>query len=258
LLNGRNDSATLSYWIYFDNSDLSADEISYFEVESPEGYWWKFEDPEAIDYFFYGEDKCIGGWYMNYNDYIYSNGSVLEIGPHIFTIMLKNGNSDSYTFNIPAPGSDIDGSITHVFTEDYIYADTAASNFAALPLRADISQAIFDSENSRLTIDFSIDDEIVANGYLWIYNSSGDPIGNTDIFIDYENNTHAAYLNSGAGLYNDGTLNSLIINNSDITIYDGFSFADVAELHIVLTDGFQYPGQIAYDCRSISEVFVVQ
>jgi len=98
---------------------------------------------------------------------------------------------------------------------------------------------------SDITIQFQVVDSRVYNGVIWFYDDSAEYITWSGWFKNK--------VNEGAGLYNDGTTNTLQIQSSDLELGD-FSFDDIKGFHVILTDGAQYaPDETEYDHRSVSQ-----
>ena len=155
------------------------------------------------------------------------SGWEIEVG-------LSNGYSDIAEAEYAPPGTAaVDPSVVAVYAVDYS-GDT--SNMAPMVSRAAITGATNDGTN--LTIDFSVNDSVVYNCWLWLYDAGGDYIGRSEFGVDWESGTtNASVLNSGP------------LDTSGATVPLG----SISEVNVILSDGGQYNAHYAWDYRSVSD-----
>jgi hypothetical protein len=248
-------SANINFWISFEESELTAEYIESVSILAPNDRSWVYDEPEAIDARFDPDSGVFGGWQRLYSPYYQSNGSVLALGDYVFEITYTSGVIVSETLTVPAPGSTTTNSMSYFYTEDYIGASSPPSGYIALPKRAEISSAIFDTVNSEIDISFSVDDSNIYNCSIWFYNSAGTYVGGVDWFRDFSTGILSSMINNSSELYTDGTTNNIAVPYTEINFLSDYSSSNIFSMHIVLSDGKQYVSSTVsgYDTRSVSE-----
>jgi hypothetical protein len=236
------------FFIYYTGSEITALNLQSVEMNHIySGRTWNFNlDPSNIDI----TNHCIGVFPNRfYSSYLSSNGSVFPIGPFLFTIILTNGNECTFTFDAPAPGSLTSNSKQFIFNEDY--SGTIDSNYIQTIKKATIGTRTKDA--SSIQINFTINDPLFYNGFIWFYDNSNTYIGKTSYFRIIGTGALSTIINGGSTLYTDGNNNVVNLQSSNITFFSGYSFSQITKFAIVLTDGAQYAGtNHTYDCRSIT------
>ena len=233
--------------IIFENKNLTAGDIQKIEITNPTGGIWDFEGSEIPDRF----DESSSTFHAS-RLYHFDSPHLLAIGDWQVVATSSSGTVGNATVNFPAPGSTTTGSKTHFYTEDY--SSTIYSSYVQAPKRASSISA--SDDGSSLGVSFSVTDSSIYNGYIWVYDSSGNYLTSCNYFREGLSGSVASFVNSGAGLNVDGTANTLAITVSDFV--DPVTISDIAEIVVVLTDGGQYAGQGNYwDYRSISNQAIV-
>lgn len=223
-------------------NEIQTEDITRIYIENIfTGIYWDFTGDYISD--IYNESNNI------FNCLIVdsTHTDLIPIGDYKVKIELINGYTSEYTRNVPAPGESTPSTYNYVGNEDY----TGNISRAHMPKRADSITVSKDSDN--LDVTFSVDDDIIFNGYVLFYNSAGYYIGNSGTFKDYTTSEISSFVNSGTVLYTDGQTNELVISLDDCYFESGYGLDDVAEICIILTDGEQYEGiDITYDAMSYS------
>lgn len=249
-------TAFISFWLSFEETDLSASDIASVTVTSPTGLYWVLDDPADTAYFYDEQGHYYGGWIRFWSTSDSANASVIPIGNYTFEVALANGNSDTVTGIIPAPGSTTTGGNSYAYTEDY--AGSPPYGYVALPRRATIQSAQVNVLADTFTANFAVTDSKVYNGYLWLYDSTGEYIGMSPWFRNTTSKSVAAFINGGAAIYNDGTANTITLHTADIE-FDGIhSLQDISSIRINLSDGAQYAAvNRSYDTLSRSSKYTL-
>ena len=236
--------AFFGFGIAYTGSAISASDLSSIEVAAPDATVWTLGPADCtVD----TQNKLIQlpALYKN------STIDVLPIGTFTFRVTLKNGVTSTMNLLVPAPNNTTTGGFTSVHTEDV--AGPAAST--SLVERA--TQGTHSLGAGTLSINFSVNDAKVYNGFIWFYDSTGSYVAvTTTRFRDASTGNVLPMVNVGAGvLHTDGTSNAITVTDGDITYQTGRSFSDIQRFIIVLTDGAQYAAQGLYsacDCRSFA------
>lgn len=224
--------------IKYEGDYITASDVEWARINIPGNRYWLFDPLKDLE----PEDKYFG-------DFGFSNSVTphhLPIGVFEAEIKLKNGSITRFSRDIPAPGNMYINGITHVYTEDY--AGVIPSNYAVLPKRAVVKSY---SKADTITITFSVEDNLVYSGRVVFFDSNNYGTGYTAYFRDFETGELSSMINNGNGLYTDGTDNTVTISASDITFNEGYSYSDITNFSVKLTDGYQYSGSSStYDCVS--------
>jgi len=249
---GRYNGAYVTIELNFAEDDLVAEDFRSVKIEAPDGCYWLYDDTASIESRF---DESISQFTLS-NGYNSTTQGILPIGNWTATATLKNGSVSTYTVFIAAPGSLTAGGYSKAYSPEVASSSDIDSNCTPLPKQATGISASYDAGAGELTVDFSIDDSRVYGGYLWLYDGTGDYIGNmANRFRDYDTSIVPSYLNNGV-FYNDGTPNRAVVLESDLSLYSGYDLSDVAAVSVVLTDGAQYTsgGNLnwGWDSRSVS------
>jgi len=194
--------------------------------------------------------KSIGYGWQNFYTYQFSdNGSVMPIGPYKFSVVLKDGDKAADTLAVPAPGNTSTLGYQYLYTEDYTGQVTSA--FTPMLHRPAISSA--SRSGDTITVAFSIKDTLAYGGWLWFYDDTGAYIGMSGHFRNSTTKAMSGIINGASGMVVDGALNTVKVVAANCTMNANFSFAQIAKVRAVVTDGHQYANTAQdYDCRSIS------
>jgi hypothetical protein len=228
--------------IAYSGSSISAGDVNSIRVTAPDAVYW---EPPLSSCTFDTQNKRI------YLPALFESSNIdsLPIGIFTFLVTLANGTTATRTLLVPAPNSTTTGTYTRVYTEDIAPPATSTPLVTRATLGAHSNAA------GTLTINFTVTDSKVYNGYVWLYDAANTYIGYTTTrFRDSANGNVLTKLNGGGAYNTNGTNNIITLTNSDITYQSGKSFADINKFIVVLTDGLQYtPGSYSgADCRSIS------
>jgi hypothetical protein len=236
----------MNFQIYYSGSDIEASDIetAIFRCQGVSGYWSFNLDPSNVD----TTAKIIGvGGDRFYSSSLSTNGSVCPIGPTTFEVTLKNGSVSNFVLTVPPPNSDTWTTQTCVYNEDY--TGSILSGYVPMLERAAVSSR--NKTGTTATIQFTANDPTLFSGYVWFYDSSGNYVGRSNYLRSYGSGANPTFVNGGSGLNNNGA-NTLSIQAGDVLFQSGRTFSDIANFHVVLTDGNQYLGtSYTYDCRSI-------
>jgi hypothetical protein len=249
----RDQSAYINFSIHFKQSNITASDIKSIVVTAPTGRKWINDDAAYIEANFDPQIPKYTGMRRLYSTYHSSNASVLPIGNYKFNVTYTSGEVATFALLVPEPGSTGTDTVSYTYTEDYVYASNPPDGYSELPLRATINSTLLDTTTSQLSVDFSVNDPKVYNGYIWLYDASGNYIGLSEQFRDFASGTVSTTVNLGATFTNDGTANSVVLLDRHIEFNSGYTMSDIYSLHVVLTDGIQYAADDrSFDTRSIS------
>ena len=222
---------------------MSSD-IESFRITAPNGASWLCDTQDKIDASFKTTDagkKYIRTLRM-YSDNL-SNGSVLPIGTYIVNVKFKDGSSDEYSQLVPAPGSTTTNGKEFVYTENYYLYYDPPDTHVALPSRATIVSAVYTEASSEITIEFTVQDDIIYDGLVIFYDSADpDPeyIAVSSLFRDSKTKEINTVLNEGNSFHIDNNKNTVVLTADNINFEDGKSMNDIAQIRLELHDGKQY------------------
>ena len=250
----QNHSAYFNIEVTFEDESLTVSDFESITFYSPDDKSWSFEGDDLAAYF--DEDSSRFGLWERCWSSQWSDGDSILLGDYTVVAILTNGEESSKNLYIPAPGKTSAGTSNTAYTEDYI--GSISTNLTPLPQRAGSVSASYDGID--FSVNFSINDSMIYNGYFWFYNATGDFIGGSSAtyFRDYGDGTIDGNVNGGSALYVDGTDNVVTYTAADDILNSGYSLEDISSVSVVLTDGAQYANQeYSYDCRSISSMTTV-
>ena len=208
-------------------------DLSYVGFTNPENTEWVFKD----SYYGINDYDAEKGYFGNLRCYKSSSPDKVMLGNYKASVIDTANNSVSKDFTVWGPNEDA--------SHDFVYSEDYSGNTAGgIPnlKRAEYSNHTLGIDT--ISVDFSVNDSRVYNGYFWLYDNSQDYVGLTRFFRDA--------VNGGSGLKTDGSVNNFDFFGTDIKFSAGKTIDDVYGFHIVLVDGQQYGGAY-YDYRSISE-----
>lgn len=173
---------------------------------------------------------------------------VIPLQPWDLAVELTNGNMSSVTREFAPPGSDtVNDSLTHLYTEDY--SGTPPAGYVSMIKRATIGSDSADA--TSITIEFTVDDDRVYNGWIWFYDSEGNYLGRSEPFASWSDGSANSAVLSAFDV--TGALNSAVIQEADMEFESATTTpSDIAEAVVVLCDGGQYKRDWTFDFRSIS------
>ena len=227
-------TAYFDIWVEASDPD-GIDDIEYVEVSNPEGLYWVLRDSETGKDHYDPEGGFFGGWRRYYSA---GHPHRVLLGQYTALVRDSKGNEATDTLSFNEPGS-LSGS-GFLYSEDYTGSTSGGIKMLQRAIITNATKGISD-----VTIEFTVDDTRVYNGYVWFFDVSAEYITWSDFF----KNT----INSGAGLNTDGFTNNILqIQSTDLAL-GTFTWNDISGFHIVLTDGLQYsPNEDWWDHRSIS------
>ena len=247
--NAPSSTCFYNWFVYYEGDDISLSDIQSARIYTTNGYW----NLIPTSNFFDGTNKMIGGWARN----CWKDDHIVPIGAFRVEIVLTNGyTAPPYNTTFPAPGDTVTNGNNYVYTEDYTPLP-APSDYTPMIKRATILPGYtIDDTTKEITIEFNVDDTLVYNGLVCLFDSSGYEIGYTGYFRNFETgDLDTALIDqlNNTGAPNTNTINISDIDN-EINYHTGKTFNDIDEFMIILTDGKQYEFQSAsYDCRSFTE-----
>lgn len=242
----------VSFFIDFHDKNISSSDIDYLNIKSPTGKYWHFHSQEDIESIMKSNNYDIAVNHVHIED----SPNLLPLGEYTFEVVLHNGNRDTEKLNVSAPGStDTDGNI-RVYTEEYKLAANPPEKFISMPKRATISNVSLNEENSQLNVNFSVDDSIIFNVWLYFYSSNNEYVGMTEYLRNFETGELSNVLNNGMDFYIEGSDNIVKLEADDIIFADNKSaMKDISIVRVALSDGRQYnDSSITYDTESISSM----
>ena len=230
--NIANATAYFSIWLDVVDPD-GIDDIVYVEISNPDDRYWILRDSSSGFDLYDPEDKVF------FIDWCYSSAHphTIILGQYRAFVQDSAGNQATATINFSSPGTALPEE-GFIYSEDYL-----GSTVGGIEMIKRASVTNFIKGEDSIIVEFQVDDARVYNGYIWLYNGSPEYI----TWSGYFKNT----INSGSGILNDGTTNTLQIQSSDLEL-GIYSWDDINGFHIVLTDGTQYSPDDNWDHRSIS------
>ncbi len=227
-------TAYRNFWVYASDPD-GIDDITYVKVTNPKGTYWTLRDSSTGKDYYDPEGGFFGGWRRHYSS---SHPNIVYLGQYSVLVRDSAGHEVVDSIDFSSPGSSSGNGF--LYSEDY-----TGSTDGGIEMLKRASVTNFTKEENNITIDFQVYDARVYNGYVWFY----DDIAEYITWSDHFKNT----INSGAGLYNDGTTNTLQIQSSDLDL-GSYTWGDIKGFHVVLKDGAQFaPSETRYDHSSISQ-----
>ena len=234
--NIANATAYFSIWLDVVDPD-GIDDIVYVEISNPDDRYWVLLDRSSDNDFF---DPIYTVFFANL---LYSSDSpnAIILGQYRAYVQDSAGNQATATINFSSPGTALPEE-GFIYSEDYLGSTVGGIEMLK---RASVTNSI--KEEDSIIVEFQVDDARVYNGYVWLYNDSSEYI----TWSGYFKNT----INSGSGILNDGSTNTLQIQSSDLDL-GYYSWGHIKGFHIVLTDGTQYSPDDNWDHRSISSYII--
>ena len=237
----------LSIWVYFNETDITANDIRNVIITDPDGDYWSYTGSKEIKENLNINRKYFGGW-TRYTGGKGLNPNLNKIGYYTAEITLKNGKSSSYRFKVKSPGMDRINNDQFTYSEDYPSPD---HTMAPMPKKAIVTAST--KSTDTINIDFTIDQSMISNGYATFYDANNNSVGRTHDFLLMPSETPMQIINEGKGFYINGDTNKLTVQGQNISFFEGKSFADIDNFHIILIDGKQYESKKYYDAKSISK-----
>jgi hypothetical protein len=241
---GFNSATCFGWFTIVYSGDIAIDDIQYarFHKVGDPAYWSFPIDSTSVDI----ANRRIHS-YLNYTTSIAANGSAFPIGQLEFEVGLRDGYTTSYVFDVPAPGQLTSGGKNVVYTEDYV--GTPGTNYAAMIRRPNCTAQ---NKSATIGVSFNTSDALFFGGYVMFFDNADTVVGESSYFRAYGTGTVASFVNGGAGIYNNGGSNNLVIQPSDISFAPGKTFSDITKYSVRLTDGAQYLGTgHTFDCLSV-------
>lgn len=157
----------IEFILYFDRDEIS--DVSSIIIESPSGSKWTFDqntinnkyNPENLSIYF---DTLTSSLHKHY----------LPLGEYTLTINFSNYSQTTYDFNVYGRG-DVTMTYGNIYSEE---VDTSPKI-----LRTPTGYAAKIIGND-LILNFDSSDEIINNGYIWLYNDNKHCIGVEGWFSD--------------------------------------------------------------------------
>ncbi|MGE5582927.1 MAG: hypothetical protein ACM3X9_10385 [Bacillota bacterium] len=234
------------FYIYIDNLRQNIRKIKEVRIENKYGTYWIIEHKHHQNL----NKGYIGGG-LWYDSTISKNGAILTLKDMKAIITLTNKTTVEEPFSIPEPGALSPANIDFVYCETYRGKLTKAHS-PALKLGIINSAALVDN---TFTINFTINDQRVANGILKFYDQNKKYVGETDDFMNPVTGEVLEFLNDGKEFYTDERANTFRINDSQIYYEKGRHSSDAHYVELVLYDGAQFassnnPDDYLYVSRS--------
>jgi hypothetical protein len=232
------------YFFIIYDGNISASDIEYVRVYIKNDGFWTLDvknNPNLLD----SKNKMIGGW--SSHSWYYPDPNALPLQNLTAEVKLINGVKSALDVTFPDPGS-LNNNHQYVYTED---CSSPPANSTPMIKKANIVS--YSKTSSSISIKFNTNDSLFYNGLVELYDSSKNFIGVTTQLFRNESGTSNFII---SGLNNNGADNTITLNESDITYYNGGSFNSIAKFALVLRDGSQYTGDMAgaYDCISLTRV----
>jgi hypothetical protein len=256
---GSGPSAVIDLSFVFQDPNISLATIESVKISNSlaPSRGWTYTTDELSDHFFTSATTGKKGFsFFNlWTDELSSNGSAIYLGTYTVEVELKNGRGSSKTLVTPAPNALTANGYSYAYSPES-YAGTPTANYVALPKRATIESAAFNTTGDTLTLNFLVNDDRVYNGVVEFFDVNGDYLGFAGTFRDFETKSLYPKLNGGLELRNNGTSNNLILSSGDIVVssrISNFSLAMIKSFNVILMDGKQYVGTKGmYDTYSYS------
>lgn len=160
-------TAIIEFVVFFDRDEIS--DISSMIIESPVGSKWTFDkkiindkyNPEDLNIYF---DTLTSSLHKHY----------LPLGKYSLIINFSNYSQTLYHFDVYGRGD-----VT--MSSGKIYSEEVENTPKILTIPENYSARITDND---LILEFESTDEIINNGYIWLYNDEKNCIGVEGWFSD--------------------------------------------------------------------------
>ncbi len=239
--NGTTGASNFMYsTLYYKGEDVNKAEFHRVQMIKNNEEWNFYLGEDTFN----REKKKIGGM-RSFSKKCSTNGSVLPIGSVEYRIELDNGYKSKKTVTIPVPGELSNNGYKFVYNEDY--TGTTDSTYVQALKRATVTSQTKGA--SDITVKFTVTDNRVFSGRLFLFNSSKKLIAYTPVFRSF-----AAGKTVNKAILSDGSENTLNYTSSSISYENGYTFSNISAVAVQLTDGAQYlsDGSKSYNYESIS------
>jgi len=237
-LTQNQDSYTyLVFSIYVSLKSATFDDIDGVTVftSGKESHW----SIDAKKYWDPGK-RMIGGFGIRYSDTVYSiDGGISPLTGYTAEIRLKDGSVVAKAFDIPPPNGEFPPGGARYASDDR-YDGILSDGFVPALARPAVAAARIVGDN--LELEFSINDDRVANAFISLYDADKKTIGASQYAYRTSNWAPAPELNDGRGLLLDGGANHWAI---PIGAFGGDSAAAMARARTIVIfscDGSQFVG----------------
>lgn len=245
------------------NVDSAYMPVSDFDAEIDDGYWFQIDyngqvrDIEDMTITFSLGTQCkwtvtnltednltgtnglvVRGLKPSNNtiDYQWSD-DILPLGDLRVDVNLGAGLAPGFTKTISMSGEDSTTTAQYVYSEDAQTSQNLPPNSVNMIPKALTSNGVYDSATDTITCNFTVEDNRIVNGEIWLYNEDGEAVAVSDLFV--MDGTRNMILNDGNPLDTIGGENTITIASDaeEINYLEGYGFENISQFAVVLTDG---------------------
>lgn len=163
-------TSIIEFNIYFDKNDIS--DISSIVIESSEGSKWSFDRDTISNKYNSKESKL---YFESLTSSLHKH--YLPLGNYSLIVNYENNPQLDYSFFVYGRG-DVNMTSGRIYTEEVDETPKILSTPTSYT-------AFIDGDN--LVLNFTSTDEIINNGYIWVYNNDGNCIATEGWFSDSKN-----------------------------------------------------------------------
>jgi hypothetical protein len=227
-----------NFWVHAEDPD-GEDDITYVCITDSEDHDTLLENPNTGYSAYDSSGNFWGGWRRYYR---VAAPYQVALGTYTTVVRDSAGYEISRTDMLTGPGGA--SGYSFAYSEEYL-----GSTVGGTPMLTRATVSFANKLSDRIQIQFTVNDDAVFDGYVWLYDASAVYVGWTNWFRT------TTRINGGLGIYNNGSLNTLEVFFTDLDL-GTHSPSEIAGFHVVLSDGAQYEPQTPfdtwYDYRSIS------
>jgi hypothetical protein len=244
-------SGTVTNHLYYTfvvkySGTLTSSDVSSMRVYLPGNTkYWNLSPSTTLD----TADNMFYATYYTYDT------DTLILGTLKAELVLTNGQSSSVSLTVAEPGSSSNShGYAYIVSEDNTTTTGSVVNAIVRPTSVSAAKT---SGTESLTVNFTLNDSRILNGWVALYDSSHNYLGSTPYFVNANTGSKSSYLNAGSGI-NTTSANVLSIPLASCSSSTGtaIDFSTVSECVVIATDGGQYVSNgyyDQYDCISMGK-----
>jgi hypothetical protein len=216
------------------NEQLSTSDFSKIEISDEDNHKWTLDSNN----FTCDETKKVLKANRLWSSSI---GNKARIGNYKITVFLTNGASATSNCIVREPHT-LNNPTTVIYAVDGV---PGANEVAAIP-RATIGTRT--KTLTEVTVQFSINDSEVYNGWIWFFDSANNYLGYSGTFRDSAGDLRTSLI---PVLNTSGTMNTVTINSSTISYGTISDISNIVKCIVVLCDGYQFTSHTEFDYISL-------
>jgi hypothetical protein len=219
-----------NFFIYIANLESTYKQIKKVVVYDGTNDFWTINHKEYNNF----KAGYIGGYGRWYDTKLAPDGSLLALKGFRAVVTTTDGRETELKFAIPEPGAT-------VASKRYLFGETFPGPFTdeyAPALRIGKISNVAAVEQQSVTIEFTLDDERIANARFYFYDSKKRYMGETAWVYNVQTKKTLSTLNNGQGLMVNGR-NTVTFAWDDINMEHG-KLTKTRYIVVDLKDGRQF------------------